>query len=801
MQLIVPGTDAAFREAKTGGFSGAPDTSQRPSYTGLSKETPIHLNRAQLQRARAITASADITRVGPAFVDPRYSSSTLQVPTDVRQLNGLYRFFDQTDPVIGTSHRLHTEIPLSDVLLTDCGDEGVQQHFEEMWDRIQGSMLLMDIGHEFWSLGNVFCFGNWNASDYMWQQFAILNPDFVDVQSTWINEKPLIKLIPDDPLKKIIQTRSPEFIYNQIPREIIEYVQYGQPIPLDPNNVFHIAHCRAPYETLGYPPQKRLLKLLIYESRLTEAQFAIATRHVVPVTIVKVGDAASGWIPSGPELDEVRELFASYEMDPNFCYDKETECLTASGWKKYTELTYQDKIASFNPDGNRLEYYHPSLITVQDYDGEMYSFKTRNMDVCVTPNHRMWLCRNNQWQVIHAEETKVGDYFRTTVDKVEEGYSWPEDLPQTRGTLEKDFPIVTDQAIEKVSYKDKIWCVSVPTGIIVTRRNGHVINLGQTIIWHYGINIEFYGATGKILPLYPEFERIQKLKFIGMGISDALMTGSAGTYASAFVSLEILRQRYLNFQLKLQLFIDDLFRAVSQMCGFYKTTDVTAGASYRGKKYGSIQDKLANYLSSFTGLRDYKDNEEFQRMVIAKRVEGAINDGHFEYVHPTLTFGTMSAASDMNYRQWLLALKDKNPFAVSWSTIGKASRLDSDLEQNKSIKEFRELQKTSDKLRQEGIVLSQLGGEGLGGGMVGPDLGAGIGPAGIGGIVPGELAPPSAPMGAGEFAGAETVPAMAGVDFDLEKFSEVLPNIVEKESRLLAAQNRTLTKKLRRKVS
>ena len=142
---------------------------------------------------RAKTATADITRTAPTFNDPRYTFTTLSIPTDQRTLNGLYRFFDDTDPIVGSAIRLHCEFPLSRIDISDCGDPIINRHYEDMCDRINLPKLLFDIGLEYWRLGNCFPFGAWNVDDYMWEQFVILNPDYVTVEGTYLNEKPFIK--------------------------------------------------------------------------------------------------------------------------------------------------------------------------------------------------------------------------------------------------------------------------------------------------------------------------------------------------------------------------------------------------------------------------------------------------------------------------------------------------------------------------------------------------------------------------------------------------------------------------------
>jgi hypothetical protein len=788
-KIIEKASNAEFREA----------INSRAELIEVPFIKPIrqgHGGVSSVDKHLAKKAYGDVVRNAPLFNDPRYSASTLAIPTDNRTLYGLYRFFAETDPIVGAALRMHSDLPLADLQLGQCGDSGIQSHYEEMWERINGHKTLNDTVSEYYEIGSCTLFGAFNTTDYMWDQFAILNPDYVSIESTWVNQKPLIKLVPDESLKKIVQTQSPRFLYEQLPPEIIRYVLFNQEIPLDPNNVFQIDHAKRPYENRGKSLIKRILKVLMLEDRFNQANFALATRHAVPLTIVKVGDQRSGWIPNDEELDEVRELMSSYELDPNFCYDEETECLTSEGWKDYTKLSYKDKVACFNENTNGIEYYNPEAINIQDYDGNMYHFKSRTMDKKVTPNHRMWAKRNGKWQIILAENIKAGDKFRTIIDSCEstsplnstisvagkevnteaffkfvgwylaEGsislnkkfnqyyqvmvtqaterycpdieailnklpWTWAKygsnysicnkvlgrfvadnfgltsdtkkiprwivsaqaeylqgliegwlhgdgtyktqkngdifsigssaskelvdamqeiafkcgyasrsysyktpytilpgeherrivrktdgtpffdihKLTVTKGKLmsypgisrrevirsipnlqididnipkrgkqinwghidlqnhvntaggiyskvAKAFNVSTGTIIEQAKrqgvevakrfiegkevrsrhikiekYTGKIWCVTTPTGIIVTRRKGHIAIEGQSVIWHWGIDVQYYGSNGKMLPVGPELDRLYRLKFIGMGIHEQIITGSGGTYS------------------------------------------------------------------------------------------------------------------------------------------------------------------------------------------------------------------------------------------------------------------------------
>lgn len=982
---IVSGTEENFRQAKASLVKGP----------ALPKPQQTHVGIAKAQALGVRVGSNDVTRTAPAFNDPRYTSSTLSIPTDERTQNGLYRFFEETDPIVGASIKLLTELPLADVRLGTCEDDGVQAHFEEQWERVNMHKLLMDTTSETYSMGTCTPFGAFNEADYMWEQFTILNPDYVKIESTWVNQQPLIKLIPDETLKKIVRTRSPKFLYDQLPPEIIKYVLFNQEIPLEPNNVFLLTHAKRPYETKGKSIIKRILKTLMLEDRYNQAQFAIATRHVVPLTVVKMGDAQSGWLPDDTEMDDMRSMLAAWELDPSFCYDEETECLTDSGWKNYRDLSFKDRIGCFDPSNNSLKYDYPEYINIQDYDGDMMHFKRRNADSKVTPNHRMWARRDGKWQIILAEDIKHGDVLRHVIDPVDitdkgtritiagvevdagdffelagwyiaEGSTYlnkdynthysititqikPEGREQIRKLLEKlpwksnengiNFVInnkelanyfaesfrkgaenkevprwmldaepyclerllkgwlagdgttwkkrdgdsfykgystssklidnmqevafklgygsrkilrkrrelyklpqeklpralrldgtpfldyyelsiskgqklaytsiwetLTNEPISKepfenipltswkqgirtyvdwpkidltellklngghvnyvaaklgvdvatvhnqvkmqnidlkslkdpsirggikytqvekhacrVPYKGKVWCVTVPTGIIITRRKGHISILGQSLITHYGVNIEYYGSSGHILPLGPEFDRLYKLKFIGLGVHEMLITGQGGSYAQSYTNLEVQRQRFLNLQMKLENFVHQgIFKPVADLCGFYRIRKATTSSTKKGSSFGAKDEDLKRAQAQWITVRDIQDNLEYKEFIKAKYGEKAKQSEREqrEYVYPKIDWGGMSMASNENLKNFVKWLADKRPYLVDDATLARLARLDRDVQEEAYIGDLERKKARQAKIMQKNLLpyvdKKQLGGAGGG---------------------------------------------------------------------------------------
>ncbi len=87
------------------------------------------------------------------------------------------------------------------------------------------------------------------------------------------------------------------------------------------------------------------------------------------------------------------------------CYDSNHDVLTTRGWVPIAELTIDDKVASMV--NNALVYQSPSALQEYDYKGEMICVKSNHVDLCVTPNHRMYYrskCNGAYWHINTAEE-------------------------------------------------------------------------------------------------------------------------------------------------------------------------------------------------------------------------------------------------------------------------------------------------------------------------------------------------------------------------------------------------------------
>ncbi len=95
----------------------------------------------------------------------------------------------------------------------------------------------------------------------------------------------------------------------------------------------------------------------------------------------------------GSVLEHASYSFALRGVSRVFCYDAATEVLTDDGWKAWPDVDGSETFATVNPKDGSLEYQRATEHFVGDYDGPMYRVASEQIDLLVTPNHRMWVKR------------------------------------------------------------------------------------------------------------------------------------------------------------------------------------------------------------------------------------------------------------------------------------------------------------------------------------------------------------------------------------------------------------------------
>lgn len=79
------------------------------------------------------------------------------------------------------------------------------------------------------------------------------------------------------------------------------------------------------------------------------------------------------------------------QVGDKLCYDSQTEILTGDGWKNVSDVTLTDTIATLDPATDVFNYIRPKSLHAYKHTGDMYRLVTSSLDMCVTPNHRLYV--------------------------------------------------------------------------------------------------------------------------------------------------------------------------------------------------------------------------------------------------------------------------------------------------------------------------------------------------------------------------------------------------------------------------
>jgi len=256
------------------------------------------------------------------------SPDRMQYPIDRRTANSYWRLFQKLDPMFGMAMDMYSEMLVSsfEVQVEDGDKEDIKNTINLMCEKVDFLDRLKQMVREYLVLGEVFphCFFNEDLG--IWDYIALHNPDNIEVKdSPIINMDPIIYLQPDEELIKLLSDRSPDSIKlrTSLPSEFVSRVLARQPIKLESSNCSFIARRLSPYDSRGTSMASRLWRIWMVEDAVYNSTIATYRRHASPIKVIKLGDAATQWIPDPERETELLAMLSRCEVDPNawLCWD------------------------------------------------------------------------------------------------------------------------------------------------------------------------------------------------------------------------------------------------------------------------------------------------------------------------------------------------------------------------------------------------------------------------------------------------------------------------------------------------
>ena len=243
-----------------------------------------------------------------------------------------------------------------------------------------------------------------------------------------------------------------------------------------------------------------------------------------------------------------------------------------------------------------------------------------------------------------------------------------------------------------------------------------------TIITHHAFEIDFVGASGKVLTLSNEFEFINQEILDGMMINNALLNGEGPNFGNAAVGIEAMIERLETFR-----------------------------------------RDIGNWIEQ----KIYLPEAKRQGFIDEDATEDDAEDDDIEYIYPRVKWNSMHLRDQQQFRTFVLQLYEKG--LLSAQTVLESFDFNPDQEIERKRYDAVQMAALGEGLGQMGLGQPGAGGE-MGGGFSGgmPGMGGGGAEGGMPGMpgMPGGeaggapiAAPGGAPGGAG--AGGGAPPALA----------------------------------------
>lgn len=265
----------------------------------------------------------DVYAAIPRFYDPLEYWDISGLPWNVadeghrHKLHKWLRLYYATHYLVPILVDIFTRFPLQGMEL-ESKDSHIKSFYEDMFfDQLDYAEFLVQLGREFWCVGEAFPLASFDESLGVWEREELLNPEDVVIQQFPMLGTQQLKVSPPDYLKRLVQTKSPPREWKMLEAnfpELIPYLMRGENIPISNTVLKQVANRLTPWDDHGTPILLRGLRTLLHEEKLQASQDAIAERLYSPLILAKAGimdfgDGQPPWIPGPEELDGIRDDF------------------------------------------------------------------------------------------------------------------------------------------------------------------------------------------------------------------------------------------------------------------------------------------------------------------------------------------------------------------------------------------------------------------------------------------------------------------------------------------------------------
>lgn len=281
-----------------------------------AEKNGMHFSRRTASAARSAGGGISMATARPR--DPMFYWEQNNLPYKWDTEDGLKKIREysravyMTHPIVGSAVDIYSTWPLQGLELR-CKDNNLTDFYTELFlDQLDYREFLIDLGREYWVVGEGICLGSFNDSLGVWEDDELVNPDDVDVIISPFLKEPRFEMKLPESIRKVLKERNPMWEYEALIRSYPELRYFIDDdkarMPVSSILMRRMMFKAHNFSTRGLPILMRAFRTLMQEEMLNAAFDSVASRLYTPLILAQLGASATElgtnqpWIPDDGDI-------------------------------------------------------------------------------------------------------------------------------------------------------------------------------------------------------------------------------------------------------------------------------------------------------------------------------------------------------------------------------------------------------------------------------------------------------------------------------------------------------------------
>lgn len=288
------------------------------------------MNRSVNMRRNSSANSISLATGRPT--DPMFYWRNANLPYNIwekgelEKVRAFCRMLYILHPVISSAVDIFSKYPLVGMEIISPKDDRITDFYNDLFfNELDYEDFLIDIGREYWTVGEAWPFGTFNELLGVWESDELLQPDDIKVVRSPFLREPRFEMRLPQHIREILNTRKPEWEYRQLIAaypEMASMASLGELadeddprawMPVSNTLLYQLRFKGDTFLDRGVPILMRAFRSIMQEEMLNAAQDAISSRLYTPLILATLGASANDlgtsapWIPTQGDLDAFNE--------------------------------------------------------------------------------------------------------------------------------------------------------------------------------------------------------------------------------------------------------------------------------------------------------------------------------------------------------------------------------------------------------------------------------------------------------------------------------------------------------------